>query len=391
MAREAPAVVTEADPQAQRSFLDDPYPTYARWRDVAPVVRTSDGTYFAGGYRAVHEILRDHERFSSQWPGAAAAAEDDFRVVLIADDPPRHTRLRELVSRAFTPRRVADLEPAIRDIVTERVDVFTTDGEVDFMDALGVPLPVTVIGELLGVPRDRRTRFRTWSAAVISMRRGEQEAVLVREMASFLKDAIRERRSAPVDDLINALTHAEIDGEHLTDQEVTGFAGILLVAGNESTAGLLGNMVNVLALRPELWTKLRDDRTLVEPFIEEVLRFDSPVQILTRWPTGDCEVDGIELPAGAWLSVGFGSANRDPEAFTDPDEFRIDRKDRAHVAFGAGIHYCLGAPLARLEATIALSVLLDRFDSVSYADRPAARQRASTIVRAFSELPVRFR
>ncbi|MEX2229142.1 MAG: cytochrome P450 [Dehalococcoidia bacterium] len=382
---------TLASPQ----FFEDPYPTYRRLREQSPVVRIAgSSSHLVIGFDEVYEVLRHHEQYSSAGERAVAradgaAAPDPFRLVLITDDPPRHTRFRGLVNRAFTPRQVRDLEPFIRDVVERLVDGFALDEpELDVVADLTIPLPVTVIATLLGIPPAEGERFKRWSNALIAAQQGERRRGELMEMAAYLMSAVRVRRAEPAQDLITALAEAEIDGERLQDGEIIGFAVLLLVAGNETTTNLIGNMLNVLADRPELWARLREDRTLIEPFVEETLRFDSPVQTLPRFTLAQSTLGGATIPAHTQLHVCYGAANRDPAAFPEPDEFRLDRELSRHVAFGTGIHYCLGAPLARAEARIALDVLLERFRELPRGSTPALRQRASHIVRGFQMLPL---
>lgn len=377
------------------AFFDDPYPTYARLREQGPVVSIAGTrTQLVIGFDEAYHVLRHHEIYSSAGERRIVGSEgvataDAFQLVLITDDPPRHTRLRGLVNRAFTPARVRDLEPFIRSVVEQLVAQFARDEpELDIVADLTVPLPVTVIATLLGIPPADGERFKRWSSALISAQQGSARAGELMEMATYIMGALRARRAAPADDLITALAAAEIDGERLQDIEILGFAVLLLVAGNETTTNLIGNMLNVLADRPDLWARLRDDRALIEPFVEETLRFDSPVQSLPRVTLAETVLGGVTLPAGTQIHVCYGAANRDPAAFPEPDTFRLDRELSRHVAFGTGIHYCLGAPLARAEARLALDVLLDRFGELRRGPTSAVRQRASHIVRGFQMLPV---
>ena len=374
------------------AFFEDPYPLWSRLRAQSPIVRVSDlNLYLVIGFDEVYHVLRHHERYSSagervvEGADGEAAQSDPFRLVLITDDPPRHTRFRGLVNRAFTPRRIREIEPFIRGVVERLVDAFPA-GDVEAVAGLTVPLPVTVIATLLGIPPEEGDRFKRWSNALIAAQQGGERRADLIEMGLYFMNQVARRRGAPAEDLLTALAEAEIDGERLQDWEIIGFAVLLLVAGNETTTNLIGNMLNVLVDRPDLWERLRTDRALVEPFVEETLRFDSPVQTLPRFVLEGEELAGVAIPKHVQLNVCFGAANRDPRAFPEPDEFRLDRELSRHVAFGSGIHYCLGAPLARAEARIALETLLDRYATLERGAAPARRQRASHIVRGFREL-----
>jgi cytochrome P450 len=379
-----------------REVPEDPYALYDRLRAESPVYHdTHSGMWIVTGYDAVYGALRDHETFAS---GAAYGGEREtgggggggLSMVLINDDPPRHTRFRQLVNKAFTPRRIADLEPWIGTVVDELLDAAAEGdaGAVEIVDALTVPLPVTVIATLLGIPTSERERFKRWSSALLGG--SEDRMGQIGEMMQFLNGAIAEKRVEPDEDLITALAAAELDGERLEDWEVLGFCVLLLVAGNETTTNLIGNMLDVLVDRPELWAALRDDRDLVEPVLEETLRYDSPVQMLFRNTTRDTELDGVAIPEHSPLLVSFAAANRDPAGFDAPGEFRLDRELTKHVGFGMGVHYCLGSPLARAEARIGLNALLDRYATIERGEGAAQRQRSSQLVRGFERLPLRF-
>ena len=374
------------------------YPLFHRLRELAPVHPTDqlgpNRKWVLTGYDAVYGALRDHETFSSSGPGGyerrdRGATGGGLSMVLISDDPPRHTRFRQLVNKAFTPRRVGELEPWIGGVVDELLE--GVGGEHEFVDGFTTPLPVTVIATLLGIPATERDRFKRWSNALLSGAAGlnEERLAIMGEMMEYLNGAIAAKRAEPTADLITALAEAEIDGERLRDWEVLGFCVLLLVAGNETTTNLLGNLLNVLVERPELWAQLRDDRSLVEPVIEETLRYDSPVQVLFRSTTRDVELCGTTIPARSPVLVCFAAANRDPAGFDEPDQFRLDRDLKKHLAFGMGVHYCLGSPLARSEARIGLNGLLDRFATVERGAEPALRQTATQIIRGFERLPLR--
>jgi len=377
------------------AFQEDPYPAYAVLRRHRPVYHESRyGVYALTRYADVDAALRDHETFRSgagpsPMPARNGGASMSMLPILAATDPPHHDQLRGLVNRAFTPRRVAESEPRIRAFARDLAEKLP-DEEFDLVQNFSVPLPVVVIAEILGVDPSRQDDFRRWSDATVGMMDRPPEPHHIQanlELIGYFRTLVEERRKNPSDDLISDLLVAEIDGRRLTDEELDAFFVILLVAGNETTTNLISNQVNVFCARPDLWDACRADRSLVPAALEECVRFDSPVQNLGRETTREVELHGMTIPEGSRVVCSFGAANRDPEVFEDPDEFRLDRDNRAHLGFGQGRHFCLGAGLARLEGKIAIEAMLDRFDTIE-AGQAAAERLHSTVIRGFEKLPV---
>jgi cytochrome P450 len=373
-------------------FRHDPYPTYAALRTRQPVYREPRyGAYVLTRFDDVLAALLDPETFSSaHGPGPMPSNSLSNTAALPATDPPHHDQLRALVNRGFTPRRVAESAPRIEALARELLDACPS-GEFDVVPALSIPLPVFVIAEMLGVEPERLPDFRRWSDAFVGLLESDPTPDLVsaaRELLGYFGELAEDRRKHPRDDMISALVHAEIDGRRLDQSELDGFFIVLLVAGNETTTNLISNQLHILAERPDLWKRLRDDRSLVAGAIEETVRYDTPVQNLGRQTTRPVTVRGVEIPKDSRIIVSFGAANRDPEAFDAPDEFRVDRDERRHLGFGQGVHFCLGAGLARLEGRIALDAMLDRFAQIEPGSAPSVR-RQSTVIRGFDTLPLR--
>jgi cytochrome P450 len=391
-------VITE-DQLRTREVIADPYPAYRQLRERSPFKYVFVPAESRPGLKEpilawaflkhddVYGALRDHEAFSSARPAKWSMMFPPL--VLIEDDPPRHTRFRRLVNKAFTMRRIEELTPWITAVANELIDHLES-GENDIVPAYAIPLPVRVIARLLGIPGEDYETFKRWSDAFLSTVPTDQAQNLqnVGAMLAYFGKTAAARREQGAADLITALVEAEVDGEKLEEWEILGFCVLLLIAGNETTTNLIGNMLNALAERPRLWEQLREDRSLLEQVIDESLRHESPVQRLSRYATRDIEVSGVRIPAGDIVRIYYGAANRDPKAFSDPDEFRLDRDLRNHVGFGMGIHYCLGAPLARVEARITLNALLDRYSGIKRGPSPAVRQTASPVVFGFQHLPL---
>jgi cytochrome P450 len=376
--------------------IADPYPVYRQLRNHAPAYWSPEASsWVLSRYDDVAAALIDPATYSSASgifptpPGVDMT--QLFLPMLIMSDPPRHTQLRHLVSKAFTPRRIAGLETHIHTIVDDLLEQASNSGTWDFVSGFAGPLPAIVIADMLGVPREDRDRFRTWSTTLIQSNpiRGEfgpgldAAAALYEYFSTFLA----ERRAHPRDDLMTALVQAEVDGEHLSEEELLGFCLLLLIAGHETTTNLLSNSAVVLAQHPESRRQLMDNPALVPAAVEELLRYDSPVQGLGRTLTRQVDLHGQPMKAGDTVLLLFGSANRDDHAFPDADRFDINRRPERQVAFGRGIHFCLGASLARLEARIALQALLARHRDWDVDLDSAVRLRSGPI-RGYVSLPV---
>jgi cytochrome P450 len=311
---------------------------------------------------------------------------------MLNSDPPDHTRLRRLVATAFTMRRVELLRPRVAEITEDLLAGLAGQDEVDLVDAFAFPLPVTVICELLGVPHADRDAFRAWSTTLVSAGEAETLAVAGRDMAAYLRQLIAAKRAAPADDMVSALVQAhEDDGDRLTEAELVAMAFLLLVAGHETTVNLIANGVLALLRHPDQLAALRGDPALLSGAVEEFLRYDGPISHATlRYTVEPVELSGVTIPAGEFVVVSLSSANRDGDRFPDADRLDITRAAGGHLAFGHGIHFCLGAPLARLEGQIAIGRLLDRFPGLSLAvDPDQLRWRNSTLLRGLESLPVR--
>ena len=381
------------------TVIANPYPAYHQLREQSPL----NYVFFPGGvapgvdepmrawalmkYNDVYSALRNHTTFSS----ASNPLEEKIgpKLVLLTDDPPRHTRFRRLVNTAFTPKRLQALEPRITAIAHELL-ADLKPGQTDIVQSYAIPLATKVIASLIGIPEEEYDTFRRWSAATMAILglEPQERAQRMQDMLAYFQRIVVTRRTHAAEDLITALVEAKVEGESLHDWEILGFCTLLLLAGNETTVNLVGNMLNILVDRPDLWQQLGQNRELVEPAIDETLRYESPAQRLLRVTTREVEVSGVRIPQGDAVMTFYGAANRDPTVFPNPDVFYLDRTPQNHVAFGKGIHYCLGAPLARAEAKITLNVLLDRFPRLERADLPAVRQIASPFVLGFQSLPL---
>ena len=367
----------------------NPYPEYDRVRAQSPVHvgPEGEGLWALLRYEDVYGALQDHATFSSARQ-TRQTSESGMRLVLLNDDPPRHTRFRRLVNKAFTPRRIRELEPWLASVVEELLrDV--RGGEFEVVERYTMPLPVMAIAELLGIPREEYQTFKEWTDITLGIHEPtmEDRKRATQEMMAYFGQMAAARREHGAEDLITALVEAEIEGEALEDWEVLGFCMLLLIAGNETTTNLMGNAIAFLSQRPDLWEALRGDRSLIPQFIEEMLRYESPVQVLFRATTRDVEVNGVTIPEGERVGVFYGAANRDPEEWEEPNEFQMERDLHAHVGFGHGTHYCLGSPLARAEARITLNAWLDRFAAIAPA-APPVRQTGSGVVLGYTSLPV---
>lgn len=364
----------------------NPYPHYKRWREEAPVFRDSDtGQWIISRYDDVKSALKNHELFSSS--AFADSPETTVALPLLSDDPPRHTQLRALVNRAFTNNSLKKISHDVENL-SQTMAQQTAGGIVDISQAFTTPLPIAVISQMMGIPVERGDDFKRWSDALTGTSEAtDMEARMpdVMEMAAYFGSLIPERRKNPSDDLISTLVTAEVEGESLTDEDIAGFSMLLLIAGNETTTNLLSNLLHHAADTPGLWQTLRNDRSLIDAAIEETLRFDAPVQFVFRTVTRDIEMHGQQLKAGDLAILLLGSANRDDALHDAPDEFRLDRIPNTHMTFGQGIHFCIGAPLGRLEARLGLSALLDRFSDVQHAPNENERTH-SHMLRGFHHL-----
>ncbi|MET9801074.1 cytochrome P450 [Streptomyces sp. NPDC006368] len=355
-------------------FNANPYPYYAKLRESGPVhhVRTrfDNEMWLIVGHAEARAALAD-ARLSKSPATAGFRMLDEGAVGphLLVLDPPDHTRLRKLVAREFTGRRVEALRPRVQRITDELLDAMDgPERRADLVDALAFPLPITVICELLGVPAGDRDRFRAWSTEIVAPTDPDPAGGAVHALARYLDELIEDkRRSRPTDDLLSALlrTRAE-DGDRLSAAELRAMAYLLLIAGHETTVNLISNGVRALLDHPAQLAALRADFGLLDGAVEEMLRYDGPVETGTvRFAREPVEVGSTVIPAGAAVLVGIGAGDRDPARFAGPDRFDIHRDTAGHLAFGHGIHYCLGAPLARMEARIALRALLERFPSLA--------------------------
>ncbi|MCZ0979878.1 cytochrome P450 [Streptomyces diastatochromogenes] len=391
-------------------FASDPYPAYAWLREHAPVHRTTlpSGVeaWLVTRYADARQALADQrlsknpahhvEPGKTGIPGERSAG---LMTHLLNIDPPDHTRLRRLVSKAFTPRRVAEFTPRVQELTDRLIDSFVERGGADLIHEFAFPLPIYAICDLLGVPEEDQDDFRDWAGMMIRHGGGPRGGVArsVKKMRGYLAELIHRKREEPGDDLISGLIKASDHGEHLTENEAAAMAFILLFAGFETTVNLIGNGVYQLLRHPGERARLQaslaaGETGLLETGVEELLRFDGPVEMATwRYATQALTIGGQEIPAGDPVLVVLAAADRDPERFDGPDVLDLARRDNQHLGYGHGIHYCLGAPLARLEGQTALATLLTRLPDLRLAADPAElRWRGGLIMRGLRTLPVEF-
>ena len=396
-------------PLRSAGSLENPYPVYSLLRNVRPVLEVPIPDYQGPGfwmltrYRDVNAILRE-PRVSADRLRAPLVSQNLDRMPaflnqsaaglrsMLVMDPPDHTRLRKLVNKAFTPKRIESQRSRVEAIVAERIAGMEAAGRTDLIHDLAEPLPAIVIAELLGVPPEDHRQFREWSSALIAaigsasqaeeQRRGQAAAM---KILAYLTDVIAARRQDPRDDLISAMIQSQEERDVLTDQELLATCNLILLAGHETTTNLIGNGMLALLREPHELVRLRESPDLLPRAIEELLRFDGPVQATVRVAIEDLQIDEHVIPAGSMMLLSIGAANHDPEVFDAPDTLDVSRDPNPHLAFGFGVHFCMGAALARLEAEVALSALIERFPRMSLQDE-APEYRVNPILRGLKRL-----
>jgi cytochrome P450 len=397
------------------AFRRDPYPTYRRLLAEAPVFQTAFGVPAFSRFADCVAILKNHREFSSDDRKSPmyGMREQALRQMLSPEDidlfdegdrpflfmdPPDHTRLRRLVSQAFTPRAVEALRPRIQQIVDELLDVVAGIGKMEVIGDLAYPLPVSVICEMLGVPKEDEPVFQQWSRVLarsldpdiaVPPDEMQRRVQAIKESRLYFRDLLARRRKTPGDDILSALISAEAEGDKLSEPELLSTCRLILIAGHETTVNLIGNGVFQLLRHPGQMAKFVADPSLARSVVEEVLRFDPPVQLDGRFCPDGADVNGYRVPPGTFIMLLLGAANRDPAQFSDPDMFDVTRNDDRHVAFGYGIHFCLGAPLARLEGEIALRSLTQRFQGLRLLEAEP-RYKEMITLRGLASLPVAF-
>ena len=391
-----PARVVEFSPYAYE-LHEDPYPVYARLRAEAPVYHNPTGDFWALSRHAdVHAAFKDWRLFSnsrgvsldpaSRHGGARAG------MSFLAMDPPEHTRFRSFVSRAFTPRRVAALEPRIREITVAHLDALVGSGGFDAIEDFAGKLPMDVISEMLGVPLERRAELRTWADLLVHREDGVLDVPAAGieafgKLRAYFAELLDTLRRRPGDDLLSALLALD-DADAPSDDELLSFCNLMIVAGNETTTKLLGNALYWLWRNPEQRRRVAADPGRIPAWIEETLRYDNSTQALMRLTLDDVEVRGVTIPAGQRVLLLIGSANRDPEAFPRPDDYDVERDCTEMLSFGRGTHFCMGAALARLEARVAFEEWWKRFPD--YEIQPEGTRRVHSVnVRGFAHLPIK--
>ena len=374
-------------------FRDEPFEWYRTMRNTSPVVK--DGkTVLIFKYDDCKEILGNFRVFSSQFRDfmdREVAAQLNMMAApsILILDPPKHTKMRNLVNRAFTPKKIQSYDGEIKKIAETLLEQ-EKKTEFDLVSSLSYPLPVLVISRILGVPEDQMPKFKEWSDKLaMDLGRMGVDMALQKEMSEYFGHLIDERRGNLGDDLISLLIESEVDGERLTKQEITGFSILLLAAGNETTTNLIGNSILTMSEYPGTFQLLKEKPSLIQSAVEESLRYRSPVQSTRRVAKENYKIGGIEISKGDFVSVFLGSANRDEDIFNDPEKFVPDRKENRHIAFGEGVHFCLGAPLARLEARIVLETVTEKFHDLR-AVKPSQDDRLdSDIMYGYRKLMVK--
>jgi cytochrome P450 len=390
------------------AFIADPYPVYAELRASGRIhYHEETNQWIVPHYADVNALLRDrrfgrtyHHLASHQEMGRPEDPDSTrefwhlIRNGILDMEPPDHTRVRRLVAKAFTPRMVEGLRPTIHRLMDRLVDRVEGAGEFDLIREVAEPLPVTVIAELLGIPEADRHHLRPWSAEICRMYElnpteedGRAASAAAVEFSDYLRDLIAERRTHATEDLISELAHVVDEGDRLTEDEMIGTCVLILNAGHEATVHVTGNGWWSLFRHPDQLARLRADHALVPRAVEELMRYDTPLQMFERWVLEDAEICGVRVPRGQELALLFGSANHDPAVFDRPDELELTRTHNPHMAFGAGIHFCLGAPLARVELDVSFSTLLRRLPRMEPVAEP--EWKPNYIIRGLKELRVR--
>ncbi|MFJ9010783.1 cytochrome P450 [Streptomyces canus] len=389
------------------AFLANPYPAYAELRAHGRVQYYEPTNQWLVPHHAdVSALLRERRlgrtyqhRFTHEDFGRTAppAAHEPFHTLndhgMLDLEPPDHTRIRRLVSKAFTPRTVEQLRPYVTNLAGELVDRLVAEGGGDLLTDVAEPLPVAVIAEMLGIPESDRAPLRPWSADICGMYElnpsEDVAAKAVRasvEFSDYLRDLIAERRKEPGDDLISGLIAAHDEGDRLTEQEMISTCVLLLNAGHEATVNATVNGWWALFRNPDQLAELRADHSLVPRAVEELMRYDTPLQLFERWVLDEIEVDGTTIPRGAEIALLFGSANHDPEVFRDPEHLDLTRADNPHISFSAGIHYCIGAPLARIELAASMTAVLEKAPTLTLAVEP--QRKPNFVIRGLEGLRV---